>query len=655
MKQIISRKLQIKHICILVILTINLGFILIQRNTLGSTRNLILSLASVLLAAVMALLAPSKVKNILQTLLFLLTPAMAFIIVQEYSQYTILTILPMLITPAGLGNLFLYALILVLLYLILNRMKYSSAVLLLAASIFGAANYFVMLFRSSPIMAPDFTSLGTAMDVAGGYIYTLDQSATQAVIYTLSALCLFLGFDEKKGLRPRFRLGVLAVFLVLFSVFHTQFRTGNYMEKHNIKLNIWAPEDNYTENGSLLSLLISYTYYKVDIPKGYSVNEAEKIASRYESDNASADKQPNIIAIMNEAFSDLAAAAPLESSEDYMPFIHGLSENVRKGNLYVSVRGTGTATSEFEFLTGNSMAFLPYRCIAYNNYLNSPMVSLTTALREQGYGANIAFHPGQRDAWNRDTAYPNLGFETFYDFSSLQDFELVHGYVSDQSDYDFLIQQYEEFRSQSDLPFYLFNVTIQNHSPYDAEDKLVAEEIQLLNTKVWKEGVSQYINLIKTSDEQFQRLTEYFKTVEEPTVILLFGDHQPSISAKKKYRYAGDSLENTVNQHTVPYVIWANYDIGTDTQHDMSVNYLSSYLLDTIQMPMTGYQKFLLEMSQKVPLLTQFAYRGDDGILHESGEESEYSSYLSEYSILQYNNIFDSKNRLESFFHLKQE
>ncbi|MDO5538472.1 MAG: LTA synthase family protein [Eubacteriales bacterium] len=653
MKHILSRKLHAKQICLLTLLAFNACFALMQKNILGSTRNLMLALASAVFAAIMVTLTPCRFKRCLQVALFLLTPAMAFIIVQEYAQYAILTILPMFVTPAGLGNLFLYALILVFLYLVLNRMKYSSSILLLTASIFGAANYFVMMFRTSPIMAPDFASFGTAMDVAGGYVYTLDQSATQAVIYTLSAMCLYLGFDEKKGLRPRFRLGVLAVFLGSFSVFYTQFRTGKYMEKNNLRLNIWAPEKNYASNGSLLSLLISYTYYKVDVPEGYSANKAAEIASRYESDSSADGKHPNVIAVMNEAFSDLEVQAPLKTSEDYMPFIHGLTENVRKGNLYVSVRGTGTATSEFEFLTGNSMAFLPYRCIAYNNYLNAPMVSLTTTLREQGYGANIAVHPGNRDAWNRDVAYPNLGFEVFYDYTYLTDCELIHGHISDKSDYDFLIRQYEEFRSQSDLPFYLFNVTIQNHSPYDAPDRQVEEKIRLLNTNVWKNGTSQYINLIKTSDEQFQRLTEYFEAVDEPTVILLFGDHQPSLSAKKKYCHAGDSLENTVNQHTVPYVIWANYDIGTDTQHDMSVNYLSAWLLDTIQSPMTGYQKFLLDMSQEVPLLTQFAYRGDDGILHEAGEESAYTSVLNEYAILQYNNIFDSKNHLDTFFHLE--
>lgn len=655
MKQIFSHKLHAKQICLLILLALNVCFALMQKSILGSTRNLALALVSTALAAVMVLLTPSRFKKILQVILFLLTPAMAFIIVQEYAQYSVLTILPMLAAPAGLGNLFLYTLILVLLYLILNRMKYSSALLLLMASIFGAANYFVMMFRTSPIMAPDFASFGTAMDVAGGYVYTLDQSSIQAVIYTVSALCLFLGFDEKKGLRLRFRPLVLALFLVLFSVFHTQFRTGNYMKKNNLTLNIWAPERNYAANGSLLSLLISYTCYKVNVPEEYSADRVAEIASRYESDSAADGKYPNVIAIMNEAFSDLETVAPLKTSEDYMPFIHGLTENVRKGNLYVSVRGTGTATSEFEFLTGNSMAFLPYRCIAYNNYLNTPMVSLTTTLRELGYGANLAVHPGQRDAWNRDTAYPNLGFEAFYDYTYLTDCEIVHGHISDQSDYDFLIRQYEEFRSQSDLPFYLFNVTIQNHSPYDAPDTQVEEKIRLLNTDVWKKGTSQYINLVKTSDEQFQRLTEYFETVDEPTVILLFGDHQPSLSAKKKYRHAGDSLENTVNQHTVPYVIWANYDIGTDTRHDMSVNYLSAWLLNTIQSPMTGYQKFLLDMSQKVPLLTQFAYRGDDGVLHEIDEESEYTSVLNEYAVLQYNNIFDSRNRLDSFFHLQQD
>lgn len=87
-------------------LAFHICFILIQKNTLGSTRNLILSFASVLFAAAMVLLTPSRFKKYLQVILFLLTPAMALIIVQEYAQYTVLSILPMFFTPAGLGICF---------------------------------------------------------------------------------------------------------------------------------------------------------------------------------------------------------------------------------------------------------------------------------------------------------------------------------------------------------------------------------------------------------------------------------------------------------------------------------------------------------------------------------------------------------------------
>ena len=67
---------------------------------------------------------------------------------------------------------------------------------------------------------------------------------------------------------------------------------------------------------------------------------------------------PNVIAIMNESLADLNVDGPFETSEDYLPFIHSLTKNTIKGKLYVSIEGANTANSEFEFLTGNSLAFL---------------------------------------------------------------------------------------------------------------------------------------------------------------------------------------------------------------------------------------------------------------------------------------------------------
>ena len=39
----------------------------------------------------------------------------------------------------------------------------------------------------------------------------------------------------------------------------------------------------------------------------------------------------------------------------------------------------------------------------------------------------------------------------------------------------------------------------------------------------------QYLTLVNQTDEAFCRLMEYFQGVEEPTLVVMFGDHQPAL------------------------------------------------------------------------------------------------------------------------------
>ena len=122
---------------------------------------------------------------------------------------------------------------------------------------------------------------------------------------------------------------------------------------------------------------------KVQKPEGYTPQIAEEIAEPYGGAAAASDSEkseeeavekdldtlPNVIVIMNEAFSDLSVFGDFDTDYDYMPFIHSLKDNVIKGNCYVSVKGGNTANSEYEFLTGDSMAFLPAGSVPYQQYL----------------------------------------------------------------------------------------------------------------------------------------------------------------------------------------------------------------------------------------------------------------------------------------------
>lgn len=599
--------------------------------------------------------------KVLSRILFLASVPMAFFIVQRYSGYGIGSFIRLSFKLKGLTNYLLYGLIWWLIYLICNRTKYTAVLLTGLSSVAGLANYFVWEFRGIPIMAADLASYGTAMDVASHYSYELNLSALWALVYTAAFICVTLSLQSYKGLKWKQRICSLIGFCIPYSVFYTQLLHGDLMKKHGITVSVWEPSRNYASNGSLLSFFLSYTYYVVDEPKNYSVTKTEELVQGYTSDSVSevdSTVRPNIFVIMNEAYSDLNVDGRLETSEDYMPFVHGLTEDTVKGDLYVSVFAGNTANTEFEFLTGCSMAFLPFRSIPYDTYIKDTFPSLTHNLIADGYTGNEAVHLLTKNAWNRDVVYPLLGFRDFIGVSDVENKEYIRNFVSDQTDFDVLISRYEESRKESEDPFYIFNVTIQNHGGYSSSQGLIDTPIKITNDAQKDDDAEQYINLIKKTDDAFQNLVEYFQDVDEPTVIVMFGDHQPSLSTsfyEKLFGKKSDkfTLEDIKNKYTVPYIIWANYDIQEE-EADMSANYLSAYLMKVIGGKMTGYQKYLMDLYEQVPMITANAYEGADGVLHELDEKSEYSNLIEEYQMIQYNNMFDSENRLEKFYYLAQ-
>ncbi len=606
------------------------------------------------------MLSPGNLTCILSRGLFVLTPLISYFIMQRFSSYNLEDFIDQLGYLQGPINLLLYTLLLLIFYFITNRTKYASVLTVLTTYILGLANYFVWNFRGSPIVAADLASIGTAKNVANQYTYTLGFDAVWATVITVIFICIIMTVGTYRGLKIKKRILLLATTALLTSGTYTVFFHTSLMKDLDITVSVWMPERDYAQNGSALSYLLTWTYYVVEKPSGYSPEAVAKLTEDYVSDSASAstsDTSPNIIAIMNESFSDLAVDTDIETTEDYMPFIHNLTENTVKGHLYVSVLGGNTANTEFEFLTGNSISFFPARSIPYNSYLKTKTGSLTWTLRNQGYSGDIAIHPYYSDGWNRPTVYPLLGFT---DFISQEDFSnntYVREFISDETDFNRLISEYESQRQENSDPFYEFTVTMQNHGGYLGTHGLVDETIQVTKPENANDQLTQYLNLIKLSDSAFENLIQYFSKVKEPTIIVMFGDHQPGFTDSVYDELMGQSTttlstEDTAKMYQVPYVIWANYDIEEESL-DMSANYLSSYLLNLSGNKMTGYNKYLLDLMKKVPIISAICYKGDDGVLHANGEESEYSELIKQYQMIQYNNMFDTENRVDNFFFLQ--
>ena len=349
---------------------------------------------------------------------------------------------------------------------------------------------------------------------------------------------------------------------------------------------------------------------------------------------------PNIIVIMDEAFSDPAILGDFTVNQDYMPFVHSLlegAENTVSGWLNVSVLGGNTANTEFEYLTGNTMAFLPQGSIPYQQYIKGETPSLASHLAGLGY-QTVAMHPYNASGWDRDTVYPAMGFSEMYFLPDFDNAAKVRNYVSDQSDFEKIVEIYE---NKGDNPLFLFNVTMQNHSSY-------TESFDNFDPQIEVEGGSQtlnnYLSLLSLSDAALGELISYFEEQEEDTIIVFFGDHQTTNSViepiLKQNGKSSSTLteEEQADRYKVPFFIWANFDIEEETGVETSVNYLGAKTLLAAGVPMDGYFTYLSVFSETVPVISANHVTLADGTFTNADDQSEL---LSDYKGYQYYRLFD--------------
>ena len=567
-------------------------------------------------------------------------------------------------TPMEIGlNLIWYYLLELIFYFGRGRRVSAAKWALGIAWGLGMTNHYLISFRGRTLFPGDFLTLGTAVNVAGNYDYSLDRmQLISLLILVLALLALsLLPREERIPFTWRRFLPSAGIAGVVLAVF---FSTG-FVENQGIEPSMWTTRGN----GLALNFNVCLKYMRVEKPEGYAQESLEQLTADTASDGLSVTvtdpdgttRPVNVIVIMNESFSDLSVLPGVETNQDAMPFLRSLTENTIKGYAYSSVFGGTTANSEYEFLTGNTTAYLPAGTVPYQMYVSDGDPTLVSQMAALGY-RTIAAHPYRSSGWNRPSVYQNFGFDEVYFESDFQNREYMRGdsrtgYVTDRCDYENLIRLYEE--KEEGEPLFLFNVTMQNHSGYQMSWDNLPREVWLTGELEGRfQTVNQYLSLIYQSDQAFEELINYFSQVEEPTMILLFGDHQPQVATNFYTDVLGidPPTELAQKKQMVPFFLWANYDIPEAEGVELSLNYLSALLMDTARLPMTGYQKYLLELWQTAPVINTVGVRGADGTWY--GENEALPAGLEEavdgYQLLLYNNIFDKSDRLSDFFSLTE-
>lgn len=540
-----------------------------------------------------------------------------------------------------------------ILLLICNSLRLAALICSVFYFVWAVGSYFTYLFRGLPLQIADLLDIGTAATVAGDYDYEITLHMVIVGVIVISILtCMYTGRNYKLA-RTRMAkviIRVLGIVLLAGGIYYL--RSSDQPDNWGVSVDGNRPGDSFYRYGVQLCFIQGARDSIVTEPEGYSAETVEETVKGNKNGESKAaikdgmDVQPNIIAIMDETFADLNAAGEFAVSEEVLPFYHSLKENTMKGNVMVSTLGGGTGKPEFEFLTGTSMRMFGSTYSPYVMIGNRLDVSLASTLKAQGY-QTCAIHPFIATNYNRQITYETMGFDMYLSLDDFRGEDTKRNFVTDEVCFD----KIETLIEEEEDPLFTFCVTIQNHAPYN--DQGYEGEITL--PEYSDEEAEQYLSLVHESDQALEGLIRDLEQSEEPTMVVFFGDHMPGLS-EEFYQYIFGktneemSFEEYQKYYMTPFLIWANYDIPEEEGILTSMNYLGAMTLETAGAALTEYEQYLLDLKEMVPGFSGVSYLGQDGRFHEYESGGQEEMYLTLDDCVNYNKIFDKKNRLDTFF-----
>lgn len=539
------------------------------------------------------------------------------------------------------------------LYCLCGEIRVSIALGTCPFMIVSTANVYVYSFRSRLFEPIDIFSIGTAMNVADNYsVFPVPASIIIGWVTWCALLIYTFSICSKETHRISHRERSL------FAVCGVVGAVSVFCYTANLKTYHWDMEGAQF-NGYILDFVSKIREAYISEPDGYSLEQITQLSDRYGADqDLSTEKRdlPHIIVIMDEAFSDLSVLGEISTDTEVTPFISSLKENVISGYALASVYGGNTANSEYEFLTGNSMAWLSPNAVPYQQYVRSPAYSMVSCLKSN-YGYHCtAMHPYLSDGWNRPSAYAHLGFDECLFMEDFPQEDYIRRFISDREMFEKIVDTYE---NQHEEPLFLFGVTMQNHGDYTYRGENYTQTVSLVGYENDYPEVEQYLSLLHETDKAVEYLISYFSGVNEDVVIVFFGDHQPKIDEEFYEEVGGGSSGSLASQqqrYMVPFFIWTNYDM--DEQHIActSLNYLSSYVYEAAGLSLPAYNRFLSEMEESIPAINAngfYSLQSQNYLPFDMASEEE-QSWLEMYEQLQYNALFDDHHRSEKFFPLME-
>ena len=493
-----------------------------------------------------------------------------------------------------------------------------------------AVNFYTLQLRGEPFLPWDLAQVSEAAGVASAAGIKIQTSMIVTAVVELALMAgsffLYRGRHKQRWL-PRVAGSAATAAALCLLIFGVYLQPA-VCQAIGIVPDAWMQDRYYRYYGVVTGFMTNLSNLEIDKPDNYSeeavdaildnVDESQKFSTSplyptsYAATTAKDEqvKKPTIIYVMDESYWDVSELEQygIKFDTDVSANLHALQQTSAYGRAYSPSFGGGTCDVEFEALTGYSVSFLPSGAKPYQQHVTKPMFALPSYLKTQGY-QTAAVHCFWAKYWSRDTAYPNLGLD---DFISLEDMHGVtkvrkhywtNGLVTDDSMADQIIGQYEKMKASSDEPVFLHAVTMQNHTNYNKDNYPDDQRVKVLEHPAGMKAstvgaLEDFATGIRDADAMLVKLTAYFSQVDEPVILVFWGDHyNPIDSNYDVYTTTGYASDSSADPrlHQTTLLLWSNY---SDAQVDLGT--IAAYDISPVMMNLYGLQQ---------PLYFQFLNR----------------------------------------------
>ena len=474
----------------------------------------------------------------------------------------------------------------------------------------AAVNFYTLQLRGEPFLPWDLTQVKEAAGVAAAAGLKVQPGMVWAggVLLALTVLSHFLYRRRGRPALPVRLVSIAASLAALLALVFGVFLQPAVTQSFGIYPDAWMQDRYYRWYGVITGFMTNLTNLEIDEPEGYSEEAVNALLDETEAagairtgpnfpdsyaartDPAAIEKEPTIIYVMDESYWDVSELEQygVTFDTDVSPNLHALQQTSAYGKVYSPSFGGGTCDVEFEALTGHSVGFLPSGCKPYQQHVTRPMFALPSYLKDRGY-QTAAVHCYYAKYWSRNTAYPNLGFDDFISLEDMRGVEKVRGYywkgglVTDASMGEQIIGEYERLKAASDAPVFLHAVTMQNHTNYNAANYPDDQRVHITSAPAGLKAstvgaLEDFATGVRDADALLGQLVSYFSQVDEPVILVFWGDHyNPIDSGYDVYTATGyasaDSADPRLHQTTL--LMWSNYsscqvDLGTIAAYEIS-------------------------------------------------------------------------------------